>query len=88
MKMYQVIKEFVVNKNVDQLEISAEKPRSTKVKVWRALKRYERETGKEPEITMSLGERSVILSKEHHSVTFYTEDGREISWEELMKGDK
>lgn len=78
MKMYKVIQKFIQDENANKMEISAERPASAKVKAWRALQKYKKETGIDPEIAISLNEKSIFLTKECYDVTFYAKDGSEL----------
>ena len=82
----EIIYTFIESDNMRKLEVNVAKPKSVKVKVWRILKEYEKETGKDPEVTISIEDNKVILTKEAYNATFILKDGREVNVKEYMKG--
>ena len=85
MDVRRAVTMFIKNEDLRKMELTGANPASMKVKVWRILQKFTKETGIDPEITISIRNTSIILTKDSCDAAFLTKEGNVISFEDLLK---
>ena len=85
MDLKEAVYTFIKSEEMKALRIKGGKPASMKVRVWRILQKYEKETGINLNIAISIKDNITELTKVTLEVTCGMDDGRIIKLDDLKK---
>ena len=85
MNLKEAVYTFIESEEMKVLRIKGGKPASMKVRVWRILQKYEKETGTNLNIAISIKDNTTELTKETFEVICGMNDGRIVKLDDLKK---